>query len=257
MADDYAFIAPIYDKIGMASFAEDMTPRLINWAQSNDWVGRSILDLGCGTGRSAQWLANQLGLNVTAIDASEAMLTTARQNVKSDGLPLRWQSGDMRHLELSLPVDMVLALNVLNELNSLRELEAVFNSTQRTLEPGKLFIFDLYTIQGLAEAGTHGGRRVYSDDDTVVFAEPQFDYERLMTTTTYTIFRRDTAQFVRGTFVHTQRGFPVQAVAALLQRTGFSISALLTTSLDPFDPAASQAGRVIFFALTGATQEST
>ena len=35
--------------------------------------GRTVLDLGCGTGRHALWLA-QAGASVTAVDFSEGML---------------------------------------------------------------------------------------------------------------------------------------------------------------------------------------
>src|SRR5262245_22666575 len=37
-----------------------------------------VLDLGCGTGRHALWLAEQ-GANVTAVDFSEGMLDEARR----------------------------------------------------------------------------------------------------------------------------------------------------------------------------------
>jgi ubiquinone/menaquinone biosynthesis C-methylase UbiE len=39
--------------------------------------GEAALDLGCGTGTDALWLAEQ-GMQVTALDASPAMLEIAR-----------------------------------------------------------------------------------------------------------------------------------------------------------------------------------
>ena len=39
--------------------------------------GHRVLDMGCGTGRHALWLA-QAGADVTGIDFSEAMLAKAR-----------------------------------------------------------------------------------------------------------------------------------------------------------------------------------
>lgn len=45
--------------------------------------GLRVLDLGCGTGRHALWLAEQ-GANVTAVDFSEGMLAEARQKPFAD-----------------------------------------------------------------------------------------------------------------------------------------------------------------------------
>ena len=42
-----------------------------------DVAGLTVLDLGCGTGRHTQWLADG-GATVTAVDFSEEMLSKAR-----------------------------------------------------------------------------------------------------------------------------------------------------------------------------------
>ena len=73
MSDDYAVLASIYETLGMANFAETLTPRLLDYAQSHDWIGRRAVDLGCGTGASVRWFANH-GYNITGIDLSPSML---------------------------------------------------------------------------------------------------------------------------------------------------------------------------------------
>jgi 2-polyprenyl-3-methyl-5-hydroxy-6-metoxy-1,4-benzoquinol methylase len=248
VSNDYTHIAPIYDTVGMADFAEGMTPRLIVFAQSNDWLGRRILDLGSGTGASVRWLANR-GYNTTAIDSSPDMIEVGRRSVNSAGLGLTWRQGDIRKLEsMSTQMDMVLALDVINELQSLRDLEAVFGSAMRVLEPGKLFIFDLHTIEGLASRSNT--RYIHDDDKLAVVATDQFDYERQINTCRLDIFRHDeeSGSWVRQHGLLTRRGFPVQAVAALLQRTGFAIMALFNTNFEPIDPVNTRAPRVIFVA---------
>ncbi|HEX5164835.1 MAG TPA: methyltransferase domain-containing protein, partial [Thermomicrobiales bacterium] len=47
--------------------------------------GQHVLELGCGTGEDALWLA-QRGVHVTATDASPAMLAETRRKVERAGL---------------------------------------------------------------------------------------------------------------------------------------------------------------------------
>ena len=49
--------------------------------------GHRVLDMGCGTGRHALWLA-QAGADVTGIDFSEAMLAKAREKTASYSIDL-------------------------------------------------------------------------------------------------------------------------------------------------------------------------
>lgn len=258
MSGDYAALAPIYDTIGMDDFAEAVTPRLFVYAQANfDWIGRRVLELGCGTGASARWLAGR-GINTTAVDVSAEMLAQARASIDARGLGLTWKRADIRSLDSSYAgFDMVLAIDVMNDLLNLRDLEAVFNSAMRALDPGKLLIFDLHTVEGLAERGRTGCKRIHEDDKLLVFAEDDFDYERQANTTSFLIFRSQEGLWARAEAALTLRGFPLQAVAALLQRCGFSLLAMLNPNFESFDPATARANRVFFFAQKPAGLEET
>jgi len=59
--------------------------------------GRTILDVGTGTGRAALWLA-RAGAQVTGIDASEEMLAVARGRAATEGVSVRFQTGDAHAL---------------------------------------------------------------------------------------------------------------------------------------------------------------
>jgi SAM-dependent methyltransferase len=54
------------------------------------------LDLGCGQGRNALWLAAR-GWRVTGVDFSRVALEHARRD--SDGLPVEWVEADLREYE--------------------------------------------------------------------------------------------------------------------------------------------------------------
>jgi SAM-dependent methyltransferase len=252
VSGDYAVLAPIYDAIGMADFAEVMTPRLLDFAQRNDWVGRRTLDLGCGTGVSARWLA-QHGYRSTGMDNAAPMLQTARRTMDTSGLSLHWMEHDIRDISEDLgAIDLVFALDVLNELNALKDVEAVFQGVQKVLEPEKLFIFDLHTLGGLNEQGQTAQSLTYdSRTDLTVFSANAYDHERQTLSREHIIFRREANGWQRYEARQALRGFPLQVIATLIQRCGFAIMTVMDMYLQPVDltaPNAAHVQRVIFVA---------
>lgn len=96
-AHPFDAVAPGYDR----AFTE--TP-LGRWYRSLVWErlerafrpGDHVLELGCGTGEDAIWLAGR-GVRVTATDASSEMLTIARRKAVDRGV-----DGDVRFSRLDL-----------------------------------------------------------------------------------------------------------------------------------------------------------
>ncbi len=60
--------------------------------------GRTILDVGTGTGRAALLFARG-GARVVGVDASEEMLTVARQRATAEGIAVAFRTGDAHELE--------------------------------------------------------------------------------------------------------------------------------------------------------------
>jgi malonyl-CoA O-methyltransferase len=101
-------------------------------AAVGDPRGRAALDLGCGTGRHALWLA-EAGATVTAVDFSEGMLAEARR--KPGAERVRWVAHDL-HRPLPFAdgsFDLVVSGLVLEHL---RELDRFFAEARRVLKPG-------------------------------------------------------------------------------------------------------------------------
>jgi ubiquinone/menaquinone biosynthesis C-methylase UbiE len=101
-----------------------------------DVAGLSLLDLGCGTGRHAVWLASA-GATVTAVDFSEGMLEEARR--KPGGGSVRFLAHDL-HLPLPFAdatFDRVVSGLVLEHLG---DLAAFFGEARRVLRPGGLAV---------------------------------------------------------------------------------------------------------------------
>ncbi len=101
-------------------------------AAVGDPRGRRALDLGCGTGRHALWLAAE-GASVTAVDFSEGMLTEARKKPGADAV--RFQAHDL-HAPLPFAdaaFDLVVSGLVLEHL---REPDGFFAEARRVLATG-------------------------------------------------------------------------------------------------------------------------
>jgi SAM-dependent methyltransferase len=246
VTEDYHALAPVYDALGMGAFSAKMTPNLIDYAQRNEWVGRRVLDLGSGTGANFEWLLKH-AYHVTGIDREPAMLEVARQRLGAVESDVTLHTQDIRRLDgFGDTADMVLALDVLNEVGGLRDLEAIFRGVSRALDPEKLFIFDAHTIQGLATAV--GEHIVYDDAGLSVFTRDHFDYERQVHERHYIIYRFVDDVWHRSDARRTLRAFPAQAIASLLARCGFQIQQVLDLEFRPVEPGAPRADRVIFIA---------
>ena len=94
--------------------------------------GLAVLDLGCGTGRHALWLAAE-GAEVTAVDFSGGMLAEARR--KPGAERIHFIAHDL-HERLPLgdaTLDLVVSGLVLEHL---RDLGGFFGEARRVLKPG-------------------------------------------------------------------------------------------------------------------------
>jgi SAM-dependent methyltransferase len=71
--------------------------------------GERVLDVGCGPGRHALALARR-GINAVGVDMSEDFISLARDAAAADGLPARFQVGDVRDLAYDGEFDAVVCL---------------------------------------------------------------------------------------------------------------------------------------------------
>ena len=136
MADDLAGVRGGYDRWA-AVYDHDANPLVALEgpavrAAVGDPRGRAALDLGCGTGRHALWLA-AAGADVTAVDFSAGMLDEARR--KPGAGAVRFVAHDL-HDPLPFAAgafDLVVSGLVLEHL---RDLGPFFRDARRVLRPG-------------------------------------------------------------------------------------------------------------------------
>lgn len=139
---------------------------------------RTILELGCGTGAHASFLAG-FGYELHGVDRSADMLDRARHSLSEmrpeDARRLAFSSGDVRSFRLAQRFDAVISLfHVMSYQVKNEDLTASFATARAHLNPGGIFIFDCWYGPGvLTERPSPRTKRLENEEISVVrFAEP-------------------------------------------------------------------------------------
>lgn len=105
---------------------------------------KTILDLGCGTGRHDELLCDK-GYVVHGVDISEEMLKIAEARRKNNENKLTFSQSDITKLELNQKFDAVISLfHVMSYQISNKALDEVFSRVNDHLNDGGIFIFDFW-----------------------------------------------------------------------------------------------------------------
>lgn len=142
----YTVLASFYDKLN-ASVDYDGIFRMIRDIFNENGIqkGATLLDLACGTGTLTVKFGED-GYDMIAVDLSEDMLMTARDNSDERELYPLYLCQDMRALDLYGTVDGgYSSLNSLNYLEKESEVKTVFSRLKHFVAPGGIFVFDVNT----------------------------------------------------------------------------------------------------------------
>ena len=106
---------------------------------------RTVLDMGSGTGRHSVELACR-GYDVVGVDLSEGMLERARRRAVERGATgTDFRLGDIATIDLDRRFDAVTSMfAVVGYQITDAALRATFANARRHLEPGGLFVFDVW-----------------------------------------------------------------------------------------------------------------
>ena len=102
---------------------------------------RSILDVGCGTGRHVRALIRR-GYNVTGVDLSDSMLRLGQSSTRRDRVRISFVVGDARALPFASAFDVVLILceGGFSLVESDAMDRSILRCAARVLRPGGLLI---------------------------------------------------------------------------------------------------------------------
>ncbi|WP_439381372.1 class I SAM-dependent DNA methyltransferase [Amycolatopsis lexingtonensis] len=139
----YDTLAPHYDRYSSGNDYQVWADLIIELAVEHGWTGKTVLDLGAGTGAIARHLSAH-GFGVTALDASPAMIEEARRR-GSDAV--RFLVADMTDFDLGETFDLVVSTDdVLNYLLTPEAVRRALRNTRRHLAQDGLVIFDVNTL---------------------------------------------------------------------------------------------------------------
>jgi ubiquinone/menaquinone biosynthesis C-methylase UbiE len=125
-----------------ASFTDSLCGRALResvWSRLVVHIrgGMDVLDLGCGTGEDAIWLARH-GCNVLALDSSSAMLDVAAAKIDDAGLnrKIRLRSFDFNRDDFGLDQAFDLVLSNFGAMNCAKDPNRLGQKLARCLRPG-------------------------------------------------------------------------------------------------------------------------
>ena len=135
-AGDFDFIYDTGDKSPIRNFVDrrfrdsmrrrfEETARLIDEADA-----RAVLDVGCGPGRQAVWLARNLRCSVHGIDLAPAMIELANQAAKDAGVDVEFTTCDF--MEVPLQEEAFDAVFSLGVVEYVRDAEAFIKRMMAT-----------------------------------------------------------------------------------------------------------------------------
>ncbi len=211
------------DYVGEAAYVRDLI-------QQHHPRARSLLDLGCGTGRHDLLLAEH-GYSVTGVDLSDEMLEVARQQAQAarGALPT-FLPGDVRSVRLGKTFDVVVSLfHVMSYQTSNSDLLAAFSTARDHLEPGGLFVFDCwYGPAVLSERPSVRIKRLEDEQILVTrLAEPVMHENENTVDVNYQIFIQQKSDHALTELreTHRMRYLFQPEVAAMLESCGLELRA--------------------------------
>lgn len=188
---------------------------------------KSLVDLGCGTGRHAELFA-QKGYIVHGIERSEEMLAHARARVEGKDLALSFSQGTLQDFSLEKPVDVVTALfHVLSYQTTEVMLQKAFSNIYKYLREGGIFFFDCWYMPAvLWQRPSLRIKRIEGERARVTrIAEPKMRFGENIVDVHYDIFveNKEDGRIKELKECHSMRYFSTGEIRARAEVVGFKL----------------------------------
>ncbi len=191
---------------------------------------KTILNLGCGTGRHDSALARK-GYSLTGVDMSKEMLAIARNSINSfkpKHTAPDFHYGDIRSIRLDREFDVVTSLfHVMSYQTTNSDLHKAFKTAAVHLNPGGIFIFDCWYGPGVLSDPPAIRTKELEDHEIAVtrIARPKMHLHKNIVDVNYHISIRDkkTQQVEEVHETHSMRYLFYPEVENMLQAINFKL----------------------------------
>ncbi|RLK62929.1 class I SAM-dependent methyltransferase [Atopobacter sp. AH10] len=181
-----------------------------------DLQGKTIVDLGCGTGDLAQRLSDE-GARVIALDASEDMLAIARRETEGS---ISYLKGDMRDLSILPKADQIVSFcDSLCYLLEDDDWQKVFQQVYQKLKLGGWWHFDCHSLAHIEDFDGFIYREETDDWDLFWESELGQDYHVIHHLTLY--HKEGDLTYRRYDEDHEEKTYPPEQIVQWLHEAGF------------------------------------
>ena len=210
------------DYIAEVEYIEDLI-------KSHSSETKSILDLGCGTGKHDELLCDK-GYTVHGVDISEEMLEIAEVRRKGREEKLTFSQSDINQLYLNQKFDTIVSLfHVMSYQNTNTALDKVFTGVREHLNTDGLFIFDFwYGPAVLTDLPKTTIKRLEDERIKVTrIAEPKLCVQLNTVDVNFNVFvtKKEDDVSIEMKELHSMRYFFDTELEMLCDKHGFSIEA--------------------------------
>ncbi|MFA7570635.1 MAG: class I SAM-dependent methyltransferase [Sulfurimonadaceae bacterium] len=188
---------------------------------------KTLLDLGCGTGKHAELFCEK-GYHVHGVDLSDEMLKIAQTRTLNKKNKLQFTHSNIQELKLNQQFDVVVSLfHVMSYQNSNEALIQAFEVAKKHLKQGGIFIFDFwYGPAVLTDLPVTRVKRLENESIKVTrIAEPTLETQTNIVNVNYDVFIEDknTNQIIQKKELHPMRYFFDTELELICQKVGFKI----------------------------------
>lgn len=218
----YQSFARFYDEL----FDSELYQRWRQFVSENaDQQVSKVLDLAGGAGRLGILLA-QDGYHVTDLDFAEEMLTLAANHANEAGVDLQLIQADMRNLSGLAGFDLVTCFaDSLCYLDSIDDLQCVFQQVDNHLKQGGQFFFDMITPYQTDQVYPGYMYNYENDDASRAFLWSSFANDEVKHGVIHELtffIRQSDGRFDRLHETHTERSYDLDDILSRLKQVGFT-----------------------------------
>ncbi len=188
---------------------------------------KTLLDLGCGTGKHAELFCDK-GYRVHGVDLSQEMLEIAQKRASKKQDRLQFTHSNIQELNFNQQFDVIVSLfHVMSYQNCNEELKKTFEVVKQHLKTNGIFIFDFwYGPAVLTDLPSTRIKRLENDKIKVTrIAEPTLFAQKNIVNVNYDVFIEDkkSNQIIQKNELHPMRYFFDTELQLICEQMGFII----------------------------------